>query len=947
MGEASRSGRRAASPPGTGLRRLLWLPLLILVLLTLLPPPFIARLDLFAYDLLAHRLGARLLPQQAVVIAIDDASLQQFGRWPWSRQRYADLLEKLDGAPSGPVALAILLDAAGDPAGDEALGDQLAQHKPVFFPVLPALAPDGRSMQALRTLAAWRPSITEGHADVEIDPDGQTRRLFLEAGIAGQRWPALAWAVIGQRSPTFDPPAQRAAPADDSARWQRDQELLLRNDLIGDIPLLPYASVMDAAFPIETLRGKTIFVGVTASGASGSLAMANSRNGRLVPAVEYHARVFEALQAGAVLTPAGRPVALVIGLLLVGAALGLSRRMSHHWSLTLLALALLPAVASFALLHLADLWMPPVAASLALLVLALHLVWRRISDFEEAHFLFRRRTGITMESIADGVIVIDSERRIEQANSVSARLLGQTPDNLQGQPCDSVLGMAEPLLAGIERCLAEGQPVLLDEALTLPVTPPCTVRVSIGPIHSRGKRSRGAVLVLSDITPLVLAEHRLKYQATHDPLTGLPNRTLIQDRLQQLLAGMQRRHSGVVVLFLDLDRFKRINDGAGHPIGDIVLRTISNRLRNVCRAEDTVGRWGGDEFVIVLAGDDALDHGQPVARKLIAEIGETITIDGANYKLGASIGIALAPSDADRATELIRLADLAMYRAKVAGGDRFAFASQDLNRASSQRLAIETDLRKALQRGEFEIHYQPQVSIDRHRLTGLEALIRWNRPGFGQIPPDQFIPIAEESGLINEIGAWVLDTVGRQIRDWRLEQANLVPVAINVSPRQCQDLILVEQVRDLLTRYDIPASLIEIEITETAAVQNLEHMARLLGDLASLGVKLAIDDFGTGYSSLAHLKSLPINVLKIDKSFVSGTVDSHEDRSISRATIALAHSLGMTVVAEGVENEQQHAFLTGEACDVAQGFLFSRPMPATDTLRLLQQDGDQPPDFSI
>ena len=454
------------------------------------------------------------------------------------------------------------------------------------------------------------------------------------------------------------------------------------------------------------------------------------------------------------------------------------------------------------------------------------------------------------------------------------------------------------------------------------------MRVSIGPVPTLDAKSRGAVLVLSDITPLVLAEARLYYQATHDPLSGLPNRVLIQDRLQQLLAAAQRRNYGVAVLFIDLDRFKRINDGAGHPVGDQVLRTISQRLQSACRADDTVGRWGGDEFVVLLSGANVGEHSQLVARKLIREIGAVIMHDHATYHLGASIGISLAPEDAGQAEELIRLADLAMYRAKKAGGDNFVFASPDMNRSSSQRLEVEVSLRKALLLGEFEVYYQPQFAIGQQQLIGLEALIRWNRPGLGIIPPDEFIPVAEDSGLINEIGLWVLTEVGRQLRQWLDAGCAVVPVAVNVSARQCHDLKLVEEVRKLLTDYAIPPALLEIEITETSAVQNMEHMTKLLGQLSSLGVKLAIDDFGTGYSSLAHLKCLPISVLKIDKTFVSGTADSHEDRSISRATIALAHSLGMKVVAEGVENAQQLAFLDAEACDIAQGFLFSRPMPA-------------------
>ena len=451
------------------------------------------------------------------------------------------------------------------------------------------------------------------------------------------------------------------------------------------------------------------------------------------------------------------------------------------------------------------------------------------------------------------------------------------------------------LKEGVHDCLAQHKPVLLAEPLSLLVDPPCTVRVSIGPVLASSPKSRGAVLVLSDVTALVIAEAQLHHQATHDPLTGLPNRTLIQDRLQQLLAASQRRGDGVGVLFIDLDRFKRINDGAGHPIGDQVLRTVGLRLQALCRAEDTVGRWGGDEFVILLSGDNLGENCQLVARKLIGEISELIMVERVSYHLGASIGIALAPDDASNAEDLIRLADLAMYRAKKAGGDSFAFASPDMNRSSSQRLEIEVSLRQALLQCEFEVYYQPQFAIGQQQLTGLEALIRWNRPGIGLTPPDEFIPIAEDTGLIIPLDLWVMREACRTLTAWHR---------------------------------DFP------QITETAAVQNMEHMTNLLGQLSGLGVKLAIDDFGTGYSSLGHLKCLPISVLKIDKSFVSGTPGNHEDCSISRATIALAHSLGMKVVAEGVENEQQRAFLDAEACDIAQGYLFSKPIQAAGIVSL-------------
>ncbi|MBL8430637.1 MAG: EAL domain-containing protein [Dechloromonas sp.] len=938
--------RKFIDPRGNYPLQQLFLPAAILLALCLLPIALVSRLDLLAYDLLSRSLGKPSAPAQAVVIAIDDASLQRFGPWPWPRQRYADLLEKLDATQASSVSFAILMDSpAHDPSGDAALASRIRQSPAVILPVLPAASASRQGIEALRSMEILRQSASEGHVDVEVDADGLTRRVFLTAGVDGLWWPALAEAARQRMpAPSAARVPSRMAPErhQQAGTWQRDAEVLLRNDRIGHIPTIPYGAVIDGSVPADDWRGKAVFVGATATGAHGGLAMANHESGVLVPAVEYHARVFEALQQGAVIRPQGVPATLLLGATMLLIALSASRGLTHHWSPLLLGFCLIPGLVSFALIHTFAIWIPPTAASGAMFALALGLIWRQIDDFEQAGDLLLSRTRVAMESIADGVILIDAEGRIEQVNKVSTRLLGKSRNSLKGQPCADMLGVSDKLMHGISNCLKQNHPVVLGEPINLPVIPSCTVRVSIGPVTGRDGNSRGAILVLSDITALVLAENRLKHQATHDPLTGLPNRTLIHDRLQQLLASMQRRRNGVAVLFLDLDRFKPINDGAGHQIGDNVLRTVSHRLRTACRAEDTVGRWGGDEFVILLSGDDSLESFQLVARKLIDEINHTITIDDSSYHLGASIGIALAPSDADSAEELIRLADLAMYRAKLAGGDRVALASPDMNKRSSQRLAIEVDLRQAIKRGQFEIHYQPQVSIDTHRLTGLEALIRWNRPGFGEIPPDQFIPIAEESGLINDIGNWVLNEVGRQIRAWREAGAPEIPVAINVSARQCQDPTLVGSIRQMLEKFEIPASQIEIEITETAAVQNMEHMTGLLRELASIGLRLAIDDFGTGYSSLAHLKCLPISVLKIDKSFVSGTPNNHEDSSISRATIALAHSLGMKVVAEGVENEPQRAFLDTENCDIAQGFLFSRPIPAADTLHLLLQVGSHP-----
>jgi len=441
-----------------------------------------------------------------------------------------------------------------------------------------------------------------------------------------------------------------------------------------------------------------------------------------------------------------------------------------------------------------------------------------------------------------------------------------------------------------------------------------------------------------ELSALKRAEARIHHLAHHDALTGLPNRVLLQARFAQALASARRDGTALAMLFIDMDRFKTINDTLGHPVGDGLLVEVGRRLLAVARESDIVARLGGDEFVVVLTGlaQGGASAASTVASKLIAELGRPYRVAGHELHSTPSIGIGIFPSDGDGADALMKCADTAMYQAKAAGRNTFKFFTPDMKQVSADRLAIENGLRGAAGRGELLLHYQPQVDIASGRVLGLEALLRWHHPVLGLVPPLRFIPIAEETGQIEAIGLWVLDTALAQIAHWRGQMAPHLRVAVNVSAQQLRDDTLVTAVSAALQRHALRGDALELEVTESTAMRDPQHTAARLRALRALGVSVAIDDFGTGYSSMAYLKQLPLNRLKLDRSFVMDIERDPSDAAICRATIQLAGSLGLEVVAEGVETLAQHDFLRALGCDIAQGFLIARPMPAEDCAGFLR-----------
>lgn len=444
-----------------------------------------------------------------------------------------------------------------------------------------------------------------------------------------------------------------------------------------------------------------------------------------------------------------------------------------------------------------------------------------------------------------------------------------------------------------------------------------------------------SVGTLLDLSVQKAAEQRIRELADFDPLTGLPNRRLLRDRVDQLLAVGERDGTPVTLVFLDLDHFKRINDSLGHSVGDEVLIALANRLSTVVRRGDTLSRLGGDEFVLAMPGISTAIAIE-VARRLIEECSAPFHVGGHDLTVTPSIGITLYPQDGKDFDSLLKHADVAMYKAKELGRNTFQFYAADMNKATLDRLLMESNLRRALDNGEFLLHYQPLVCLRSGRVLGVEALIRWAHPDLGLIMPDRFIPVAEDTGLINPIGDWVLAEACRQAQAWQEVGVGPLVVAVNVSPMQFRQAGFVAAVAGALAASGLDASLIELELTERTVMHDAEVNLGTLSALHRMGVELSLDDFGTGYSSLAYLKRFPVGKLKIDRSFVRDLETDADDQAIASTIVSMGRSLRLKVLAEGVENAAQLQQLRNMACDMAQGYLFSRPVPADEMLALLQ-----------
>ena len=563
----------------------------------------------------------------------------------------------------------------------------------------------------------------------------------------------------------------------------------------------------------------------------------------------------------------------------------------------------------------------------------------RVQDRTQALQTSEQRLQSLLSLSADWIWEQDAELRFTYVSEGIRTATGATPESLLGKRrlFDSSFEADPEAVAVYEACIAARRAFRdFTFGRRRPDGSMRYIRTSGEPVFDEGGNFTGYRGISRDVTAATLAEQKVHELARYDSLTGLPNRNMFLGELDRAMARAERQGSEFAVCFIDLDRFKTINDTLGHEAGDELLKAMAKRLQQSLRKADLVARLGGDEFVVMLEGGAEGSDLAAVAQKLLTAIAEPVLLQGCSFLVTASIGIGRYPADAQDAATLLKHADAAMYLAKDSGKNNIQFYTAELADLAARQFELESALRLALVRDELVLHYQPKVGVDSGRMLGLEALVRWNHPLRGMVPPGEFIPLAEERGLIVPLGRWVIQQACRQVRDWRNAGLRAPPVAVNLSARQFADETLVDHLVASMSTYGVTPADIEVELTESVLMSDPERANQVLGQLRQMGVRISIDDFGTGYSSLSYLKRFPAETVKIDRSFISGLPGDGDDTAITQAVIAMAHSLGLQVVAEGVETKEQLQALQRLGCDEAQGYLLGRPVSAADTAKLLQ-----------
>ena len=846
-----------------------------------------------------------------VVVAIDLRSLDLIEAWPWPRSYHATVLENLLSAGADRVGFALDFSSLSSPGEDAAFASALSEApRRAVLPVFRQQQPDG-GVVFIEPIPPLRRAAALAAVNIRPEASGAVRRYWpTETGQDGG-FPSLALALQTFPQPEVDP-------------FHLDFSIEP-----STVPHLSYVDVLNGHFDGSTVRGRAVIVGASAAelGDRVKVPVHASLSGPLVQALAH-----ESLAGGRTLRrmPA---VAVAAAAVLVAWLLG-GPLQETPWRRGLAFLAA-AAVGLFGVSLVAQ-WGAPVLLDTSPLVLALMASFaaglvHRI-DPETAQLVLRGAPNGDPEPMMhhvvtnsfEAIITVDEASRILAFNPAAERMFGYPAVEVIGSPVETMIvgGLPENLRGGCAP--RDGAGHRRDgSAFVLEMT------VTGFTLEGRGCR----VAFLRDITLRRAQEHALKHQATHDALTDLPNRVMLQQRMEEALDLARRSGGTAAVLILDLDRFKEVNDTLGHQVGDHLLRRIADRLRRPLRPTDTIARVGGDEFAILLP-DSGRTDARTVADRLTLTLKKPFEVQGLSLQVDTSIGVAMFPEHGDEASTLIQRADVAMYAAKKSR-TTLTFYRPEKDFASVRHLTLRGELRRAVEEDHLVLFYQPKVDTQTGRVAGAEALLRWRHPEHGLLPPDEFIPLAEHTGLIKPIIGWVLASAIKQCAAWEA-QGHRVPVSVNCSARNLLQEDLPKRIQRTLQNWRLPADRLTLEITEAVLVEDPNRALEVATELAGLGVRLSIDDFGTGHSSLKYLRKLPIRELKIDKSFVARMDRDEGDAVIVRSTVDLAHNLGLTAVAEGVETQIVWKLLRALGCDLAQGYYFGKPVPAAEFEELLE-----------
>lgn len=943
--------------PSIGSRSSLYKLILILCLPAL-------TLVLQQFELLKHwdnqvfDMESSMLPRPAakdiVIVAIDEYSLQKIGKWPWSRRTHAELIELLTAVQPRAIGLDIIFAEPdqNDPAADQALVNAVRNNGRIILPVLPDVNTDG----SLQITSPW-PELADsaaqlGHVDTEINNDGVVRNVYLTAGMGGKYWPCFALALLTldkQIGNSYLKGARILNSESSSDLWQRDFRIELPfPGSAGHFPRISYADVLSDPNLRAGLRGKFILVGITAAGLAQRFTTPSYNNTGLISGVEINANVLDVLLRDISILSLNSTWSLILsGVLVIAPLFGyhfFAPRHALFFSLLFSGLTLSFTTILFRVFHY---WYGPMPVLSVLTTGYLLWIWQQLQFFTQSLFNQKQLAKATLHAIAEAVITTNAKGVIVYMNPAAALLTGVSDETAKGSHIDSVVKFVnhedknpkdkfeyffQSLLH--DRTIRENVP----RYIVSHSGNEYAVQINASPIKEKSNKMTGAVFAFSDITETLQISSKINYLASHDPLTGLANRVLFNQQIEKAIASCHRQENYLAVLFIDLDDFKKVNDGMGHGVGDQLLIEVAARLLANMRQIDTVARWGGDEFVVLI---EQLPNEEDISN-IISNIFERLSppyhLEGQTLYVTTSIGISVFPKDGQTAEELLVHADAALFQVKEHGRNNYGFFLNSLNKSTKNRLEMEKELYIALEAGEFEVYYQPQIELKTNRIIGAEALLRWNHPHKGMIPPDIFIPLAEKTGFINQIGDWVLQSVCRQIGEWQKQDSPEICISVNISTRQFLQNNLCGKIIQTLTDNNVHGRFLKCEITESLMIKNIDKVAKILCEIRELGVRVSIDDFGTGFSSLSMLNNFPIDQLKIDKEFIKNLGSDNDSCNIVQSIIMLGHNMNMDVVAEGVEDRKQLNFLSEWDCDHIQGYYFSRPLTSNGMAEFILQD---------
>ncbi len=895
---------------------------------------------------------AREVNPEIVIITIDDRSLESLGRWPWSRNIHTEFIDKLTEAEVRAIGLDILfLDPDHDePEADVRLAKAIQLNGRTVLPGVIEMAEVASDVKVRLPI----PELAEaaallGHVNVNLSKAGVARGIHLHANInSAIHIPAFAKALmnIGTANSKHTvvteqglgyPEAEKFTPFTHFVR-------IPFSGSAGHYQALSYIDVLRSEKLRKKLYGKYVLVGLNATGLGARFATSVSSSSELMSGVEFNANALDMLLQQKPILPLNRLWALLLTIVLVFFPVYSYRFFLSGWSTLFIAIffILLSFSISCFLLFVHHLWFEPAAV---ILTLSLgYLLWssRHLDVVSQMLFQEKQQANATLLAIGDAVVTTDKQGNIEFMNPAAENLVGHSLTKAKGQRFEMVFPIKKSEECNQLYNVITRNSIHADvfnkaqiECLIDSSGKKHAVQLSANPVHDRSGVISGIVYGISDLTDMLNISQRMAHIATHDSLTELPNRVLMHDRLTQAINVAGRSGKHIAILFIDLDGFKKVNDGLGHTGGDLLLKEIAKRLQESVRQVDTTARWGGDEFVIMLENLAHEEYVVEIAEKIIYNSSQPFNIFDQEVFVTPSIGISLFPKDGETADGLLARADAAMYGVKDSGRNAFSFYSKGFNDSARERLELEKQLRDALSQGDFEVYYQPQIDLKTNMIISVEALLRWRHSTKGLVLPTKFIGLAEDVGLIIPIGAWLVESVCQQIQVWRGLGISKIQVAVNLSPRQFLQKDLVAMFTECINKYSIEPGDLLVEVTESLMMKDVDQAAKILEELKAVGISVALDDFGMGYSSLNYLKRFPIDKLKIDKSFIDNLFSNPDDASIVEAIIVMAHKMKMQVVAEGVETQDQLTYLIKHDADIGQGFYFDRPLKAEKLSSLL------------